>query len=384
MRLLIVKTARYQKAPWALPYTGLQVLRRTMLLLPPLLLGGCEVRWGKPGLLWLLWLLPALLLFFVYAQKRAALLSERFVAAKMLGRLMSGFRPGRRRLKHALVLCGVFAMLMALAEFKYGFRWKEVQRRGVDIVIALDVSDSMLVEDAERGGTLTRIDRAKREITDLLKRLEGDRIALVAFAGSAFVHCPLTLDYGAASVFLDAIDTDLIAVKGTAIDLALEESLTALHDSSVHSKAIILITDGEDHSGRVDELAERAKAEGVRIFPIGIGRDEGAPIPAPKGGFRRDRRGELIISKLDEPTLQKIALTTGGKYVRSVTGDLDLEQIYNDGIKASLEDTELGSRRRKRWEHRFQWWVFLAIGVLALEPLISERPRRRRVEGETP
>lgn len=360
--------------------TGMRGLLSLSLVLA---LGGCDVRWGQPQLLWLLWLVPLTAIFFVYSTRRGTALAHKFVNAEMLDRLVSGFRPGRRRLKHFLLLLAILGMVMAVADFKYGFRWQEVQRRGVDIVIALDVSDSMLVEDAERGGKLTRLARAKREIVDLFERLEGDRIGLVAFAGSAFVHCPLTLDYGAARVFLDAIDTDLVPVKGTAIDLALEQSLVALGESAANSKAVILITDGEDHSGRVMELAEQAKSEGVRVFPIGIGRDEGAPIPAADGGFRRDRRGELIISRLDESTLQKVALTTGGKYVRSVTGDVDLEQIYNDGIKTSLDDADLASRRRKRWEHRFQWWVLLAIGALALEPLIGERRRPGKAEQST-
>ena len=118
----------------------------------------------------------------------------------------------------------------------------------------------------------------------------------------------------------------------------------------------------------------------MRIFTIGIGRDEGAPIPAPGGGYRRDRNGEIILSRLDEPTLQKIALTTGGRYVRSVTGDVDLEQIYNQGIKATLESRELGSKRRQRWEERFQWILAVALAALMLEPLVSERQRRRGIE----
>jgi Ca-activated chloride channel family protein len=262
-----------------------------------------------------------------------------------------------------------------LAEPRYGFTWEEVKREGVDIVVALDVSDSMLVEDAETGGKLSRLERAKREITDLLRLLEGDRIGLVAFAGTAFVECPLTLDYGAAEIFLDAIDTDLIPVKGTALGPALRTAMEAFEGASHPSRAIVLITDGEDHTGQALQAATEAKAAGVRIFTIGIGRDEGAPIPAPGGGFRRDRGGEIILSRLDETTLQKIALETGGSYVRSVTGDVDLEKIYAQGIKATMEDQELGSRRRQRWEERFQWVLGLALLALMLEPLISERKR---------
>ena len=194
----------------------------------------------------------------------------------------------------------------------------QLNRRGVDIVLALDVSDSMLVEDADTVGKLTRLERAKREIIDLLRMMNGDRIALVAFAGTAFLECPLTLDYGAAELFLQAIDTSIIPIKGTSIDEAIRVSIDAFDSGKGESQAIILITDGEDHSGRVLKMAEVAKKEGIRIFTIGIGTQEGSPIPLPNGGFRRDRQGELILSKLDETTLQKVALATGGKYVHSV------------------------------------------------------------------
>ena len=137
----------------------------------------------------------------------------------------------------------------------------------------------------------------------------------------------------------------------------------------------MLITDGEDHTGEALAAAAEAKEKGIRIFAIGIGRDEGAPIPAPGGGFRRDRKGEMVLSKLDEPTLQKIALETGGRYVRSVTGDMDLEKIYLQGIKATLKDRDLESARRKHYTDRFQWLLLLALLALMLEPLIPERRR---------
>ncbi|MCB1057519.1 MAG: VWA domain-containing protein [Acidobacteria bacterium] len=342
----------------------------------PLLSGCSDLQVGSPHSLWLLWLVPLLLVFFVYAFRTKTRLLERFASPEMLRRLTAGFSRSRQYLKAALVLLGVLACVVALAEPRFGFTWEEVKRQGVDIVVALDVSDSMLVEDAESGGKLSRLERARREITDLLRLLEGDRIGLVAFAGTAFVECPLTLDYGAAELFLGAIDTDLIPVKGTDLAGAIRTSLAAFEGASNASQAIILITDGEDHSGEALKAAEEAKAKGVRIFTIGIGRDEGAPIPDPNGGFRRDRRGEIVLSKLDEPTLQKIALETGGSYVRSVTGDVDLEQIYTAGIKATLQDQELGSKRRQRWEERFQWPLAVALLALMLEPLISERRRK--------
>ncbi len=355
-----------------------RAMRLSFVFLPALLAVGCgDVQIGSPDSLWLLWLVPALIAFYIFAFRKKTVLLRRFAAPEMLERLTSGVSRPRQYLKATLVLVGLAAALLALAEIRWGFTWEEVQRRGVDIVVALDVSDSMLVEDAESGGRLSRLERAKREITDLLRLMEGDRIGLVAFAGTAFVECPLTLDYGAAEIFLDTIDTDLIPVKGTSLGDAIRTSLDAFEGGSHPSRAVILITDGEDHTGDALRAAAEAKLAEVRIFTIGIGRDEGAPIPAPGGGFRRDRSGEIILSRLDEPTLQKIALDTGGKYVRSVTGDVDLEQIYSQGIKATLEDQELGSKRRQRWEERFQWLLAIALTALMLETLISDRVRRR-------
>ncbi|MEE2776480.1 MAG: VWA domain-containing protein [Acidobacteriota bacterium] len=340
-------------------------------------LTGCDARIGNPSALWLLWLIPLVALFYVFSFRRRARLLARFAATPLLERLTRSVSRRRQWLKAVLVTVALIALIGSIAEPKYGFTWEEMERKGVDVIVAIDVSDSMLVRDADTGGGLTRLERAKREITDLLRILEGDRVGLVAFAGVAFVQCPLTLDYGAAEMFLDAIDTDLIPVKGTDLSAALEVSLEALAGGARESLAVILITDGEDHSGRALEVAETARDEGVRIFPIGIGRDQGSPIPAAGGGFRRTRTGEIVLSRLDEPTLQKMALASGGRYVRSVSGDVDLEQIYSEGIKAVLEDQELVSERRQRWEERFQWLLAIALPLLMIEPLVSERKRSR-------
>ncbi|MCY3970702.1 MAG: VWA domain-containing protein [Acidobacteria bacterium] len=366
------------------PSCGGRSWRALLALLPvAFLVVGCEVRTGRPDALWLLWLGPGLLLFYIYAFRTRSRLLGRFASPEMLPALVAGVSRPRRRLKAVLVLVALLALVASLSQPRWGFVWEEVHREGVDIVVALDVSDSMLVRDAEAGGELSRLERAKREIADLLGRLEGDRIALVAFAGAAFLELPLTLDYSAAALFLEAMEPDLIPTKGTAIGDALRVSLEAFERvasvGSRQSRAVILITDGEDHLGEAQEVAETAAAAGVRVFAIGIGRDEGAPIPREGGGFRTDRRGEIILSRLDEAALQRIALTTGGRYVRSVTGDVDLEQIYAQGIKAQLEDQELGSSRRQRWQERFQWLLVLALAALMLEPLISDRLRRRRV-----
>ena len=205
--------------------------------------------------------------------------------------------------------------------------------------------------------------------------MEGDRIGLVAFAGTSFVQCPLTLDYGAARLFLSAIDTQLIPVQGTALGNAIKTSVKAFRSQEKKSKALILITDGEDQTGKALSAAKSASDQGVKIYTIGIGGEIGAPLPNPSGagGFRKNQQGEVILSKLDEITLQPIALETGGSYVRSVTGDIDLNTIYKDQIKKNIEKKELKSERRKIWQERFQWFIFIALIFLVAETCLSEK-----------
>ena len=342
---------------------------------PLLLLSGCDARLETPRHLWWLWLVPLFCAYVFAMERRRRTLLGRFADHDLLRRL-SASRESRRWLRASLLAIALACMILSLSGLQVGFDWEEVQRQGVDLVIALDTSDSMLVRDVETGGGLSRLERAKREIQDLLDLLQGDRVALVAFAGTSFLELPLTLDYGAAELFLGAIDNEIIPVKGTDLASAIRTSVQAFESGTEDDRALILITDGEDHDGQALEAAREAAEQGVRIFAIGIGREEGAPIPRAGGGFRRDRNGEIILSRLDEATLQRIALETGGRYVRSVTGDVDLEQIYLQGVKATLDDRELGAGRRQRWTSRFQWLLGAAILLLMIEMLIPTRRDR--------
>ncbi len=323
---------------------------------------------GSPSYLLFLWLVPGLVLFHLYAFRAKDRALARFSRVEMLRALMPRVSRRRQWVKAGMLTGAVFFVVLALARPRWGFQWEEVKRFGVDILIALDVSESMLAQDVQPN----RLERAKHEVQDLIRMLEGDRVGLVAFAGVSFLQCPLTLDYGAVELFLDNLDTDLIPVPGTAIGEAIRTATAAFNRTERKSKALILITDGEDHSGDALEAARAAKKEGIKIFTIGIGKPEGAPIPNRKGGgFIKDRKGNLVLTKLDETTLQKIALETGGGYVRSVTGDLDLEKIYREEIR-KIEGKDLSSIRRKRWEERFQWFLLVALLLLAFEPLVSE------------
>ena len=232
---------------------------------------------------------------------------------------------------------------VALAGPKYGYRWQEIRQQGVDIIIALDCSRSMTAADIQP----TRLERAKREVFDLLAMLQGDRVGLVAFAGTAFLQCPLTLDYDAFNLFLNALSPDYLPVGGTDITGALATALDSFDPKSASDKAVILITDGENTGdGEPLKAAETLKEKKIKLFCIGVGGSDGVPIPEPAGGFKKDRSGQIVLSRLDENTLKKMAVVTGGTYVRSVAGDMDLDAIYTDEIRRTMEaaDRLLGTQ----------------------------------------
>ncbi|MEI6127409.1 MAG: VWA domain-containing protein [Pseudomonadota bacterium] len=305
--------------------------------------------------------------------KKDRLIKE-FCGEELYTKLIPAAPRGRQKFKAFLVIMAVLFLIIALVRPKWGFHWEEIKRTGIDIIVAVDVSKSMLAGDIQP----SRLERAKRKVHDLCGMLEGDRIGLIAFAGTSFVQCPLTLDYGAFTMFLDYLTPDLIPVPGTAIGGSIRKAIESFSRQERKSKALILITDGEDHDSAPLDAAREAKKEGVRIFTIGIGSESGTPIPLGdgSGGFLKDTSGGVVMSKLDEAMLQKIALETGGSYVRSVTGDMDLEKIYKGEIKASMEQKELKSTRQKRWEERFQWFVGIALALLLFEFFIRERNPR--------
>jgi Ca-activated chloride channel homolog len=301
-----------------------------------------------------------LVVFFIWSQKKKKQLLEKFVGKILVSRLIDPLTLKRAKTDNILTILAIFFLILALAQPRWGYYWKDLEQKGVDIVIALDVSDSMLAQDIKPN----RLERAKHKIADLLNMLEGDRIGLVAFAGTSYLQCPLTLDYSAARIFLNAIDTNLIPVKGTAIGYAIRTSVKAFNTQDTRSRAIILITDGEDHTGDAIESAKWAKKHETKIFVIGIGNSIGAPIPNPDSkvlGFKKDKNGEVILTKIDEPTLQKIALETGGSYVHSVSGDMDLQKLYIESIKHKVESKEIKTERRRVWKERFQWLIIAAL-----------------------
>jgi Ca-activated chloride channel family protein len=336
------------------------------------------LRFAHPQFLHLLWLVPALAVFYYLAfrWKRSAL--ERFGNLALVDRLIASTSRTKQILKASLLVASLLFMSLALARPQIGTRLEEVKREGIDLMIALDVSASMLAEDIKPN----RLEKAKHEVASLINKLDGDRVGIIAFAGEAFVQCPLTLDYGAAKIFLDILDTQTIPVPGTAIGAAIGKAVQSFESQERKYKVLILITDGEDHEGNPVEAAERAAQEGVVIYTVGIGSPKGVPIPlfderGNRIGFKKDRKGQVVTTKLDELTLEKIALATNGKYYRATTGEVELERIYEEISK--MEKKELASLKFSQYEDRFQYVLGLAIVFLVAESLIGERRRQREV-----
>lgn len=327
-----------------------------------------------PFVLHFLWLVPLVAVTFVvvYRKRRQALM--RFAEPALLARLTPEQSRGKRIIKSVLCLLALGCMVVALAGPRWGSHYQEVTQKGVDIVIAMDVSPSMLVEDIKPD----RLERARREITDFLKVVQGDRVGLVAFSGAAYTQCPLTLDYGALMMFLNILHPDHFPVPGTDLAAAIEGAMAAFDSKSETDKVILLITDGEDNEKQGLEAARKATAKGIRIFVFGMGDPSGGPVPAGKGrgGFKKDEKGELILSRLNETGLQEIASVTGGEYVRSMAGDLDLDVLYFDGIKQKTDASQLKSGKIKIYEERFFIFAAAAFVLLLLEGLIGHVKRK--------
>ncbi|MDZ7342219.1 MAG: VWA domain-containing protein [candidate division KSB1 bacterium] len=326
----------------------------------------------------LLWLIPILIVFYVmvFRWKKAAM--QRFGNLELIKKLTQSISRQRQLWKISLLLLAILFMILALAKPQIGTKLEEVKREGVDILIAIDVSLSMQAEDIKPN----RLEKAKHMVSNLIDLFQGDRVGLIAFAGVPFVQCPLTLDYGAAKMFLEIMDTNLIPQPGTAIGAAIMKAMETFDQRERKHKVLILITDGEDHEGEPLKAAELAEKDGVVIHTVGIGSVQGVPIPlynesGRNVGFKKDRDDQVVTSKLDEITLEKIALQTGGKYYRASGSESELKKLYEEISK--MEKKELASLKFSQYEDRFQYLLIISLVLLVAEVFI---PERRKVKEE--
>jgi Ca-activated chloride channel family protein len=311
--------------------------------------------------------LAVLLVLFLLWKKRTL---AKYGDWNVIRQLMPDYSIGKSIVKFFLMAAVLISLVVAMADPQTGSRLEKVKRKGIDLMICLDVSNSMMAQDIKPN----RLERAKQSIVRLIDNLEGDRIGIIVFAGKAYTQLPITTDYAAAKMFTASINTSIVSTQGTAIAEALEVAANGFGESK-HNKAIVVITDGEDHEGNVLEQAEAAVQKNITIYTIGMGLPEGAPIPVFSGdvqtGYRKDQDGQTIMSKLDETLLQRIASVGKGMYVRATTSETGLTKIFDDISK--IEKSEIEEKQFSDYEDRFQYFVALALFLLVLDLFVFER-----------
>jgi Ca-activated chloride channel family protein len=331
---------------------------------------------AAPGMLWLLLLVvPPLVFFLWWAWRKRQELITQFISARLLGTLKVGVSTSRQKMRMALLVVAVVFLILALARPQWGYTMEEAKQRGLDIMVAVDTSNSMLAEDTPPN----RLGRAKLAALDLMRRAKTDRLGLIAFAGSAFLQCPLTLDDSAFGQSVDSLDTHSISQGGTALADAIETAQKAFKDEAENHKVLVLFTDGEDHDSEAVNAAEAAAKAGMRIFTIGIGTPEGEllRIRDDRGrvDYIRDEAGNPVKSQLNEALLQEIATKSGGFYL-PLRGAKTMDVLYEKGL-APLPKSTNSSKLLRRYHERFHWLVGLAIIILVVEMFLPDRQRRR-------
>ena len=328
------------------------------------------LKFEHPDMLYWLILIPVLIIIYILVRLWQDRTFKRFADVKMREYLVPQ-RSGRRGVfKFIVFLLMVACLILALANLQSGSKMEEVKREGIDLYIAVDVSNSMNAQDI----VPSRLDRSKQAINKLISELQGDRIGDIVFADKAFVQLPITTDYGAAKMFLSSVNTNSVASQGTAIGEAINLAVKSFADDE-RSKAIVIISDGEDHENDAAmEAAREAAKKGVRIYTIGMGLPDGAPIPeygqgGRMTGYKKDRNGNTIITKLDEDMLRRIAEAGGGMYVRANNSNVGLEKIYDDISK--MDKTEIETQVFTDYEDQFQWFVGAAILLLLVLVFVS-------------
>jgi len=331
-------------------------------------------RFARPEILYLLLLVPVLIILFVVVYKRKKNALKRFGDLEVIKTLMPDVSYVRPVVKFIFLVIAVLFIILGLAGPQFGSKLQEVKRKGIEIVIALDVSNSMLAEDIQPN----RLERAKQAISKLTSRLQNDKIGLIVFAGDAYTQIPVTTDYGAVKMFLSSVNTEIVPNQGTAIGSAIELAMNSFTPESEIQKAIIIITDGENHEDDAIQAAKEAASKGIVVYTLGMGLPQGGPIPV-KGNYgqktyKKNKQGNVVVSKLNEKVLQQIAAAGTGSYVRANNTQVGLEKLI-DKIEA-LEKTEFDARVYADYDERFQYLLILALLFLLLDFMLLEKKNR--------
>ena len=297
---------------------------------------------------------------------------DKFAGKNLQPVLLGTYSRAKGAVRSGTWILAAALLLVAASDPQIGTKLETVKQSGIDIYILLDVSLSMQAQDIQP----SRLDKAKLEISNLIQQLRGDRLGLIVFAGEPFVQFPLTTDYSAANLFLNAASTSSVPEQGTAIAAAINLAVKSFDYKTNSEKVIVIFTDGEDHQGDIKGAIENAKKHNIRIFTIGLGSPEGVPIPiyndqGQQIGFKKDDKGNIVLTKMEPATLQEIASETRGKYFQGANGRDELSIIYNDLSK--IKKTEFGEKRVTDYEDRFYYFLAPAILLLLVEFFMSER-----------
>ncbi len=327
---------------------------------------------GAPEWLWGLLLIPLLVALFVSAERRGFRRLQEFVSARLLPQLAGTVDRPRRMTRFVLQLLGLSLAIISLAQPRWDYTFEDVKRKGLDLLIAVDTSRSMLSNDVQPN----RLERVKLAVQDLINGLQGDRVGLIAFAGRAFLQAPLTIDYDAVVEAINDLDTKSIPEGGTNISSAIALAMQSFGKSATGNRALIIFTDGEELSGDAAKLAKEAADAGVRIFTVGVGTPQGSLIPITgddgETSFVKDSAGQVVKSKLDDKRLREIAQATGGFYIHLESGPRTMQQVQSDGL-AKMQAAEMDVRLSRRPIEHYEWPLAAALIVLALSILIPER-----------
>ncbi len=320
---------------------------------------------------WLLLLVPVILLvflIFIYWQNRTR---KKFASSRLFKQLAPNRSRSKPIIKLILILLAMASMVVALVNPKMGTKLKTVKREGVDIVFAIDVSKSMDAEDIAP----SRLEKSKQLVSQILNNLGSDRIGIIAYAGGAYPQLPITTDYSAAKMFLQALNTDMISSQGTAIGEAIELATTYYDDEQKTNRVLFILSDGEDHEGNVETITEKASEMGIRIFTIGVGTEKGGPIPIKRNGviqnYKKDNQGETVITKLNPSTLKEIAEAAEGSYIYgNVTSEVT-EKVTEELL--NIEKTEFEAKQFADFQSHFQLLLGIALALLFLDIFVLER-----------
>ncbi len=333
------------------------------------------LRLEKPLLLFLLLLIPVLILVFILKSKWRKKTIQKLGDPSLINKLMLGYSRERLNTKNVFLLIGIFFIILGLVNPQIGSKLTEAKREGIDMSIVLDISNSMLAEDLSPN----RLERAKRGILQMIEKLKGDRLSIVVFAGQAYTQLPLTTDYAAAKLFTSVIQPNMVPTQGTAIGKAITRAVESFDLKSPTKKVIVILTDGENHEDDALDAANEANKNGIIIHTIGMGSEHGVPIPNKKGttnDFKLDKKGQPVMTKINESMLRDIANEGHGIYVRSTNAESGLNIVLDNVNK--MEKTEFETKMYKDYEDHFQYFIALGVFFILLEFLLSNRKTNNR------